>query len=156
MNAHMEKALRMMAKESTHLASSTRDLAAFLCLLEANPQDLTSSSCSRPTLSQNVRKVNVVISHMSSQEIDEQVGKSKETCRYFYTFFQNSSSSPSSSRKTGSSSKSKDTINGIPSDSPNDTPCNPPYDNQEPKQKDSTDIVDPSFLIDSSSPVAIE
>jgi len=67
----------------------------------------------------NVKK-NAVVSLISGQEIDNQAENFKEPCKFPCSFFQNSSLS--SPLKIGSSSNSGDTIDGIPSNSQNDTP----------------------------------
>ena len=81
----------------------------------------------------------------------------KEAYRYPHIFFQNSSSSPSSSLEIGSSQKSRVTTNGIPRDSHNDLLPSYTYSNkEEPKEKDFANIVHPSSHKDSSSPFAVK
>jgi len=105
--------------------------------------------------SKPVGKVDVVISLRSGLEIDNKVGTSSEPYKYPHSFFQNfSPSSSSSSLEIGSSSKSKDAIDGVPNIYDNPLPAKWPSDKEEPKEKDSSDSVDPSPPKDCSSPAA--
>ena len=67
--------------------SSAGESDTFHNQLEMNPKGLTASSSSGANPSENVRKVNVVISLILGQEIDNQVENFKETRRYSPTFF---------------------------------------------------------------------
>jgi len=74
---------------------------------------------------------------------------------YPHQFFQNSSSSPPS-LETGSSSKLRDAIDGVPNNSDTSLPHESPFKEKEPKEKDSSDSVDPLSSKDSSSPSVAE
>ena len=56
-------------------------------------------------------------------------------------------------QKTSSSSKSRDTANGVPSDSQKDHSSNSSHNQEEPKENDSTN---PSSPKDSSSPSTVK
>ena len=49
-----------------------------------------------------------------------------------------------------------DATSGVPSDSANTLPSDSPFDKEEPKEKDSTNLVDPSSPRDCSSPPSAE
>ena len=103
-----------------------------------------TSSSSRINLSKTLRKVHVVISLRSGQEIDSQVENSKELYKYPNRFFQKFSPSFSSSPEAGSSSNWGDIIDGIPFGPSNDPLLsNSPSDKEETKEKNSADSVDP-------------
>jgi len=126
----MEKMMRMMTEQFFQLASSSRELGTFPSQPDVNPKGLVSSPSTGPSSSKNVRKIITTISFRSYQEIDNQVGNSKEPCKFSHNFFQNSS--PSSPLVTGSG----DTTYGVLGDSQNDYPLNSSLDQEEPKEND--------------------
>jgi len=82
-----------------------------------NPKGLVSSPSFGSSSSENVRKINAIISLRSGRKIDNQVGNSKEPCKFPHNFFQNSS--PSSSIID-----SGDTTDGVLVDSSKDSISN--------------------------------
>jgi len=61
-NANMEKMMRMMTKQFSQLASSSREPGIFPSQPEVNPKGLVSPPSSGPSSSENVRKINAIIS----------------------------------------------------------------------------------------------
>jgi len=140
-NANMERMIRMMTEQFSQLAPSSRELGTFPSQSEVNPKGNASSSSGNPN--ELVRKVNAVISLRSGREIDNQVRSPNEPCRYPHQFFEKSSS-PSSLLKTGSSSKSEDATDGVPSDSDSHHLPESLSKKDELEKKDSSESVDPS------------
>jgi len=66
-NANMGKMMRMMIEQFSQLASSFREPGAFSSQPEVNPKGLVSSPSSRPLSSENVRKINAIISLRSGR-----------------------------------------------------------------------------------------
>ena len=117
-NANMERVIRTMTEQFFQLASFSWEPGTFSSQPEVNSKGHTSSSSvSNP--GEHIRELNVVISLWSGRELDNQVKNPNEPCMYPHQFFQNSSSSPPS-LETGSSSKLRDAIDGVPNNS--DTP----------------------------------
>jgi len=111
-----------------------------------NPKGLVSSPSSGPSSSENVRKINTIISLRSGRKIDNQVGNSKAPFKFPHNFFQNSS--PSSPVMD-----SEDTTYGVPVDSSKDSPLNSSSDQEKLKENDSSDLSSPK---DASSPSTVE
>ena len=68
-NANMEKMMRMMTEQFFQLASSSRKPGTFPSQPEVNPKGLVSPP-SGPSSSENVRKINAIISLRSGRKID--------------------------------------------------------------------------------------
>ena len=69
--------MRMMTEQFSQLASSSREPGTFPSQPEVNPKGLVCSPSSGPSSSENVRKINAIISLRPGRKIDNQVGNSK-------------------------------------------------------------------------------
>jgi len=145
-NANMEKMMGIITEQFFQLASSSRKPGTFPSQPKVNPKSLVSPCSSGPSSSENVRKINPIISLRSSRKIDNQVGNSKEPCKFPHNFFQNSS-------PTSPVMDSEDTIDGVPVDSSKDFPSNSSSNQEKLQENDSSDLSSPK---NSSSPSTVE
>jgi len=130
-----KKMMRMVTEQFFQLASSSGEPGTFPSQPEVNPKGLISPPSSRSSSSENVRKINAIISLRSGRKIN-QVGNSKEPCKFPNNFFQNSS--PSSPIID-----SGHTTDGVPIDSSKDSLSNSSSDQEKLKENDSSDLSSP-------------
>jgi len=84
-NANMERMIRMMTEQFSHLTSSSSELGTFPSQPEVKPKGYVFPSSGSPN--EPVRKVNAVISLRPGREVDNQVRNPNEPCRYPHQFF---------------------------------------------------------------------